>query len=221
MQSISIFKPETNKIYKEEDLKNIKTKRKEIINDVEEELEFQMFFNEQIENYRRCHIRMDEPFAIEGRVLQTEISEIIITQTYDAFLNTSNGMFFVLANKKSAELINQQFNEMLNVNNEKLMFDLQDIIAESTNVKRTQFRALRIETIHGSSLSGNRVTDTELYRTMLDAGELSTIAVTYPINGEDVNFSISDSGSIVLFSTLSSEDILEFLDTLIDETYDI
>jgi hypothetical protein len=217
MQSISIFKPIETKTYCEEELKNIKTKRKEMINDCEEELEFQMFFNEQIDDYIRCHIRMDEPFAIKGRVLQTEISEIIITQTYDAFLNIKNGIFFILANKKSAELINQQFNEKLDVNNKKLMIDLQDIIEESTNVKRTQFRGLRIETIHGSSLSGNRITDTELYRTMLEAGELSTIAVSYPINGEDINFSISDSGSIVLFSTLTVEEILEFLNTLVHE----
>lgn len=84
-------------------------------------------------------------------------------------------------------------------------------------MRRTQFRKLTIETIQGSSLSGNRVTDTEVYRTMLDAGELSTIAVNYPFEGEDLSLSISDSGTIVMFSNLTAEEILDFLDLLINE----
>lgn len=217
MQSISIFEPKSVKKYAENELKTINTTRTEVINEVEENLNFQMFFNEQIGDYRKCHIRMDEPFSIEGRVLNTKITEVIITETYDAFLNTETGLLFVLANQKSADLVNQQFDKEFNEPYERLLLDLQDIIRNSSNVKRTQFRRLTIETIHGSSLSGNRVTDTEMYRTMLDAGELSTIAVIYPFDGNDVSFSISDSGTMVMFSNLSSEEILIFLDSLIAE----
>lgn len=217
MQSISIFRPRNTRRYTEDELNTIRTSRTEVINDTEENLNFQMFFNEQIGDYRKCHIRMDEPFSIEGRVLNREITEIIITETYDAFLNTETGLFFVLANKKSADLINQQFDQQFEEPYERLILDLEDIIRNSSNVKRTQFRRLTIETIHGSSLSGNRVTDTEMYRTMLDAGELSTIAVIYPFDGSDVSFSISDSGTMVMFSNISGEEILEFLDSLIAE----
>ena len=103
MQSISIFRPRNTRRYTEDELNTIRTSRTEVINDTEENLNFQMFFNEQIGDYRKCHIRMDEPFSIEGRVLNREITEIIITETYDAFLNTETGLFFVLANKKSAD----------------------------------------------------------------------------------------------------------------------
>lgn len=220
MQSLTIFKPVVENEYKDEDLENIKTSRKETINDKEESLEFQLFFNEKIQDYIRCHIRMEESFAIEGRIGEQEISEVIITSTYEAFLNFKNGTLLVLANKKSAEIINSQFHDYYGTSSEKHIIDLQDIISESTNVKRTQFRRLTIETINGSSLSGNNVTDTELYRTMLDAGELSAIAVTYPYDGDDVSFSISDSGSIVIFSTMTNEEILNFIKQLIEDMKD-
>ncbi|WP_455520788.1 hypothetical protein [Parvimonas micra] len=221
MQSLTIFKPDTNREYKENELKNIKTSRKEIINDNEENLEFQLFFNEKIGNYIRCHIRMEEPFAIEGRIGEQEISEVIITSTYEAFLNFEDGTFLVLANKESAEIINNQFHNYYKISSKKHIIDLQDIISESTNVKRTQFRRLAIETINGSSLSGNNVNDTELYRIMLDAGELSAIAVTYPFDGDDVSFSISDSGSIVIFSAMTNEEILIFIKQLLEDMENI
>lgn len=221
MQSLTIFKPDTNREYKENELKNIKTSRKEIINDNEENLEFQLFFNEKIGNYIRCHIRMEEPFAIEGRIGEQEISEVIITSTYEAFLNFEDGTFLVLANKESAEIINNQFHNYYKISSKKHIIDLQDIISESTNVKRTQFRRLAIETINGSSLSGNNVNDTELYRIMLDAGELSAIAVTYPFDGDDISFSISDSGSIVIFSAMTNEEILIFIKQLLEDMENI
>lgn len=217
MQSITIFKSKEKKQYKDAELQNIQTTRTETINNSEENLTFQLFFNEKLDDYIRCHIRMEEPFSIEGRIGSQEISEVIITSTYEAFLNINDGTFVVLANKKSAEIIDRQFHQYYNIESEKHIIDLQDIISESTNVKRTQFRSLRIETIHGSSLSGNNVTGTELYRTMLDAGELSTIAVTYPYDGADVSFSISDSGSIVIFSSINNEDILKFIKQLLND----
>ena len=45
MQSLTIFKPVVENEYKDEDLENIKTSRKETINDKEESLEFQLFFS--------------------------------------------------------------------------------------------------------------------------------------------------------------------------------
>lgn len=217
MQSITIFKPDNVKKYQDDELVNIKRSRKETINDREESLDFQLYFNEKLNNYVRCHIRMEEPFSIVGRIGEQEISEVIITSTYEAFLNIEDGTLLALANKKSAEIIDRQFHEFFKINSNKHIIDLQDVISESTNVKRTQFRKLTIETIHGSSLSGNNVTDTEMYRIMLDAGELSAIAVTYPYDGEDISFSITDSGSIVIFSNMTSEEILQFIDQLLKD----
>ena len=55
---------------------------------------------------------------------------------------------------------------------------------------------------------------------MLDAGELSAIAVTYPYEGDDISFSISDSGSIVIFSSITNEEILNFIKQLLEDMKD-
>ena len=50
---------------------------------------------------------------------------------------------------------------------------------------------------------------------MYQNGDLSQIAVTYPINNVEISFSISTSGAIVIFSTMENIDIL----TLIEELF--
>ncbi|MFK5291321.1 hypothetical protein ACI3PH_12085 [Lactococcus lactis] len=47
------------------------------------------------------------------------------------------------------------------------------------------------------------MTDTNVFKDFDDAGELSNIAVVYAVDGEEVSFSISDIGSIVIFSTIN------------------
>ena len=42
-----------------------------------------------------------------------------------------------------------------------------------------------------------------MFKDFDDAGELSNIAVVYAVDGEEVSFSISDIGSIVIFSTIN------------------
>ena len=86
---------------------------------------------------------------------------------------------------------------------------------EASDVRKTQFRNVRIQTLSGSSLNGSRVNQTELYDLMYQNGELSTIAVTYPINNVEISFSVSTSGSIVIFSTIENNEIL----TLIEEIF--
>lgn len=86
---------------------------------------------------------------------------------------------------------------------------------ESSDVRKTQFKNVRIETLNGSSLNGSRVNQTDLYDLMRQNGELSQIAVTYPINNVEISFSISTSGAIVIFSTMTNMDIL----TLVEELF--
>ena len=47
------------------------------------------------------------------------------------------------------------------------------------------------------------MTDTNVFKDFDDAGDLSNIAVVYAVDGEEVSFSISDIGSIVIFSTIN------------------
>lgn len=220
MQSVSVYKPTQEREYRREELNSFSTRRIESINGNEEHLNFQLEFldfNEEIGGYVRCHISMEEAYNIVGRVGNQEIQHVIISSTFESFLNTANGTFVVLGNKKSAEVIDQQFHQHFKTESEKYRFNLENIIQEASNVKKTQFRRLTMETLHGSSLTGNRVTDTGIYRLMLSNGELSNISVIYPYETHEVSFSISDMGSIVFFSSMSSEEIVQFIECLIVE----
>lgn len=216
MQSISVFMPSGLFDIKDNELKNLSKTSETTVNDVTETLNFELFVNEKIGEFTRCRIRMDEVIPIKARVLNTDISELIVNNAYEVFISEESGILIVLANRKSADSIKEFISSEFHQTYERKIFDLTSIINDSSNVKRAQFRNLLIETINGSSLSGNRVTDTEMYDLMLNSGDLSTIAVVYPFNNIEVKFSISDSGSIVLFSKIEIEEILDWINILLD-----
>lgn len=216
MQSISVFIPTGMFDLGDQGLKNVSRQTKVNVNNVDETLNFSLFVNEKIDKFTRCRVRMDEVVPLKARVLNTDISEVIVNNAYEIFINEEDGILIILANRKSADSISEFIAAEFHQNYERKRFDLNSIISDSSNVKRVQFRNLLIETIHGSSLSGNRVTDTEMYDLMLNAGELSTIAVVYPYDNMEIKFSISDSGSIVLFSNIEEEEILSWVTSLLD-----
>ncbi len=216
MQSVSVYNLVGLFDMQEDVIQNYSSNKEVVVNDVTETLGFELFVNETINDYKRCRVRMDEVVSLRARVLNTDITEVIINNAYELFFNINNWTLIVLANKKSADVIQEFISNAFNVTYERKIFDLMEIIDDSSNVKRAQFRNLLIETINGSSLSGNRVTDTDMYELMLNAGELSTIAVVYPFNATEIKFSISDSGSIVLFSTISVEEILDWINILLE-----
>lgn len=215
MQSISVFIPTGMFDLSDQGLKDLTKTSEETVNDVTETLTFELFVNEKLGEFTRCRIRMDEVVPIRARVLNTKINELIVNNAYEIFVNEDNGTLIILANRKSADSIISFMSAEFHQTYKRNRFDLMSIINDSSNVKRAQFRNLLIETIHGSSLSGNRVTDTEMYDLMLNSGELSTIAVVYPFNNTEIKFSISDSGSIVLFSNIEIEEILDWVSSLL------
>lgn len=215
MQSISVFTPTGVFDVQDNFIKNISESIVATINGIEESLNFELFVNETIGNFTRCRVRIDEIMSLRARVLNTDVTEVIVNNAYEVFIDGVDGNLIVLANKKSAESIHEFVSHSFNLLLERKKFDLMTIIDDSSNVKRTQFRNLLIETINGSSLSGNRVTDTEMYELMLNAGDLSTIAVVYPFNNTEIKFSVSDSGSIVLFSTIATEVMLDWINNLL------
>lgn len=215
MQSISVFIPTGMFSLSEQGLKNLTKTSETTVNGVTETLNFELFVNETLGEFTRCRIRMDEVIPLRARALNRKISEVIVNNAYEIFVNEDNGILVVLANRKSADNILEFMSAEFHQTYERKRFDLISIINDSSNVKRAQFRNLLIETIHGSSLSGNRVTDTEMYDLMLNSGELSTIAVVYPFNNTEIKFSISDSGSIVLFSNIEVEEILDWISSLL------
>ncbi|WP_083221908.1 hypothetical protein [Dehalobacter sp. TeCB1] len=108
------------------------------------------------------------------------------------------------------------FQQSFNLSYIKHAFNLDDIINNSSNVKGAKFKNLTIQTINGSSLNGNRVNLTDIYDLMFQNGDLATVAVTYPFGAGEVSFSISDAGSIVLFSNLSDNEYIALIEELMN-----
>lgn len=211
MQSIAVY--EVNGIF---DFENIKIDHREsesteVLNNVEEKLRSELFVNEQVDEFRKCSIVMDEIFKMRARVFNTPVTELIVTNSYEVYFNEVTGLLIVFANKNSAERICELFTTEFNINYSKKIFDLQTIIAVSTDVRKAQFKNVRIQTINGSQLNGNNVNTTDIYDLMLESGELSTVAVTYPFNNTEVSFSVSTTGSIVLFSTLDGAEVVTLI----------
>lgn len=203
MQSVSVYGVSRSSTFDNKKINHFIKKEEKNVSGHNEELSFQLFKNETIGTYTRCRIVMDEIYSLRARVFGQDTTEVIINVEYDVLIDNDTGKLIILANKKSCDKISDYISEEFGVKYQKISYKLPSIIDDSTDVKKAQFRKVRIETIHGSSITGTRVTDTNVFKDFDGAGELSNIAVVYSVNGEEVSFSISDIGSIVIFSTLN------------------
>ncbi|MGX7048503.1 hypothetical protein RU86_GL000549 [Lactococcus piscium] len=208
MQSVSVYGVNGSLAFDNSKIDDFTKKEEKVVSGHTEELSFQLFKNEMIGTYTRCRIVMDEVFSLRARVFGQDTTEVIVNVEYDILIANETGKLIILANKKSCDKISEYISEEFGVNYQKIAYNLPRIIEDSTDVKKAQFRKVRIETIHGSSISGTRVTDTNVFKDFDGAGELSNIAVVYSVNGEEVSFSISDIGSIVIFSTITEMQII-------------
>lgn len=214
MQSISVFNCQTGFDIKK--LKNVHSDHQEKVNGQNEKLTTNLYVNEDInidQNtvYKKCIVSMDEVIKIKARVFGKNVNEVIVQNSYDIYVNESTGALSCLANKNSADQIQKFLSDELDIIYDRKIFDLNNIMSSAHDVKRAQFRKLTIQTLSGSAISGNQVNSTAIYDTMNQAGDLSTIAVVYPFNNRDINFSVSSTGSIVLFSTLDDNEITDFI----------
>lgn len=190
--------------------------RSETVNGVSETLRTEVFINEQIlDRYTHCRVVMDELLDITGRAFNRELSQVIVRNPYDVYIDNNSGLLICLCNKKSAERIKIVFEEMLEFQYENHIFDLNTIVFECTNVKKAQFTNLTIQTLNSGMIKGNRVNDTEIFADMLQNGDLSNIVVTYPFGMQDISISVSVSGSLLLYTNLADEDFVQFIDQLI------
>lgn len=214
MQSISVFNCQTGFDIKK--LKNVHSDHQEKVNGQNEKLTTNLYVNEDInidQNtvYKKCIVSMDEVIKIKARVFGKNVNEVIVQNSYDIYVNESTGALSCLANKNSADQIQKFLSDEFDIIYDRKIFDLNNIMSSAHDVKRAQFRKLTIQTLSGSAISGNQVNSTAIYNTMNQAGDLSTIAVVYPFNSRDINFSVSSTGSIVLFSTLDDNEITDFI----------
>ena len=215
MQAISVYEIGGLFNYDDITLENKSRSEERELNGTQEVFRTEMFVNETNGNYVRCSFALDEEFKIRARVLNTDVTAVVIKSTYEGYFNTEDGTLTLLATKVSEDNICDFVSNQFGLDYNKKIFNLETIMDEASDVRKTQFRNVRIQTLSGSSLNGSRVNQTELYDLMYQNGELSTIAVTYPINNVEISFSVSTSGSIVIFSTIENNEIL----TLIEEIF--
>lgn len=213
MQSVSVY--ETEKSINNSIFVDVEKDWIEKINGIDEELQFKLFVNETVGDFIQCRISYDEIKSMKARALSTNIDAVIVTNIYEAFINIKTGLLVIFANRRSADEIYNLIGDAYNLSYNKKLFNLKEIIDKSTDVTKAQFRKLNIETINGSSLSGNQVTSTNVYQIMDGSGELSTVAVTYPYNNGEIKFSVSDVGSIVIFSTVEALGVLSLIELLL------
>lgn len=187
----------------------------EVVNDVEEVLRTQLFVNEETPNgYIHCHIVADELMDIRARVLNTNINQIIIQNPYDIYFHRTSGNLIAFSGKRIAERAKEIFQQKFSLEYQNHEYNIDEIIANAVNVKGARFKDLTIQTLRGGMLRGNMVDRTELYELMLHNGTLSTTNVIYPFGSSEVSFSVSTTGSLVLFSNLDDVEYLELLEDL-------
>lgn len=215
MQAVSVFEIVDQEIFASPTLENRSSSETRELNGTNETFSTEMFANETIGNYTKISFAVDEEFKLRGRVFNADITGVVVKNTYDGYFNNVDGTLILFANRLSADTISDFVASEFQLNYTKKVFDLETIMDESSDVRKTQFKNVRIQTLNGSSLNGSRVNQTELYDLMYQNGDLSQIAVTYPINNVEISFSISTSGAIVIFSTMDNIDIL----TLIEELF--
>lgn len=214
LKSARVFLIEDN--FNNERLVNFEIENVENVNEVEETLRTRVFVNEQIlGRYTHCRVVMDEIFDINGRAFNRNLSQVIVQNGYEVYIDNANGLLICLCSKKSAERIKVVFEQMLQSRYNNHIFDLNTIVYDCTNVKKAQFTNLTIQTLNSGMIKGNMVNDTEIFAEMLQNGDLSNIVVTYPFGMQDISISVSSSGSLLLYTNLSDEDFVQFIHELI------
>lgn len=198
------------------ELTNQKTEHIEILNETEEKLTTQLFVNEEISNgYVHCRMVIDEIVDLSARAFNRNLTQLIVQNSYGVYFNTENGNLISLSNKKVADRAKEIFESSFQLKYDKHAFDLNEIMNNSSNVKGAKFKNLKIQTISGGQLNGNKVDETAIYDLMANNGELSTVILTYPFNYKDISFSISNKGSLVLYSTLEDSEYINLIEDLL------
>lgn len=212
MQSIWVFESSRSEV----DIKNLKTTRYENLNGVEEELTTELFVNEDVGEYIRCNLVVDEPKSLQVRALGQNLNSVIVRNRYEAFYRQDDGNLVVYANKNAANIIKDVFNDEFELGYQARTIELDEIINTSNNVRRAQFKNVTIETVTGGMLNGDQVHNTEIYDLMDSSGDLSTVAVVYPFLDKEISFSVSKYGSILIYTTITYEECLELINDLFE-----
>lgn len=212
MQSIWVFESSRSEV----DIKNLKTTRYENLNGVEEELTTELFVNEDVGEYVRCNLVVDEPKSLQVRALGQNLNSVIVRNRYEAFYRQDDGNLVVYANKNAANIIKDVFNDEFELGYQARTIELDEIINISNNVRRAQFKNVTIETVTGGMLNGDQVHNTEIYDLMDSSGDLSTVAVVYPFLDKEISFSVSKYGSILIYTTITYEECLELINDLFE-----
>ncbi|MBN6185700.1 hypothetical protein JQN58_01715 [Aneurinibacillus sp. BA2021] len=195
---------------------------KEIINDFEEKLEtYIMTNNVTPTGYQNFRVITDEVYNQTVRVKGEVVRQVIMQETYQAYYKQFNqredgvGSLVTLCKKDDSYKVKEIVEKNFNMQFEQHSFDILKIIDAATDVRNARF-SVKIETVNSVSMGGTRVHDTQYYAQMLRQGDLKAVIIAYDLPHQSVTLRISVEGSILLYSQLSDNEILDLVEDLLN-----
>lgn len=107
MQAISVFEIIDQEKFKQPTLSNKASEEARELNGIEEKFKTEMFVNEIVSNYTKLSFAVDEEFKLRGKVFNTDITGVVVKNTYDGYFNNLNGTLILFANRLSADFISE------------------------------------------------------------------------------------------------------------------
>lgn len=224
MISINIYDLVRNndKTEQSKELKAFHNEKKEIINEFEEKLETSITTNNKTNTgYQNFTVFFDKVYNQTVRVKGVVVRQVIMQEMYQAYFKQENqhedgaGALVTLCRKDDANKVREVLEKNCNMKFEQHCFDILKIIEQATDVRNAKF-SVQIETVNSISMGGTRVNDTQYYAQMLRQGKLKAVIITYDSVNQSVTLRISTEGSILLYSQLSDNEILDLIEELLD-----
>ena len=184
------------------------------VNNFDETLETWIFANETSPaGYKNYRIVTDEVFDFRARVKGELIDQVVKQETYQIYLHPEQRRLVAICRKEDAHKAALIFENRFPMQLEKHRFNILGIIAESADVRGARFN-VQIETVTGVSLKGSNIDGTQYYSSMLQAGQLTGVIVTYDHGDRTVNFRVSVDGTLLFYTPLTEYESLEFIEML-------
>lgn len=194
----------------------------EIINDYQEQLQTYLIRNNlTTSGYRNFRIVTDKVYDQTVRVKGEVVRHVIMQETYQAYYKEENrrpdgiGALITLCRKEDSLKVKNILGTRCQMKLEPHSFDILRIIEQASDVRNARFN-VQIETVTSVSMRGTRVNDTQYYARMLQQGNIRAVIITFDMPNQTVTFRISVEGTILLYSQLNDNEILDLVEDLLN-----
>lgn len=202
-------------------LNAFQNEKEEVINDFIEKLETYIIINNTTPSgYQNFRVVTDKVYDQTVRVKGEVVRQVIMQESYLAYYKQVNqrqdgiGALVTLCKKDDSYKVKDIIEKTHNMRFEQHSFDILKIIDQATDVRNAKF-SVQIETVNSISMGGTRVSDTQYYAQMLRQGKLKAVIITFDMPCQSVTLRISVEGSILLYSQLSDNEILDLVEELL------